>query len=277
MAARQRTPAKRTVKPELSELEAYIPKPLQPKDYTPQIVATVIGLTAVGLAIFGLVCNATYLSAFGAPGLSSWLLTGLGVAIETLALGLPSLATVLDCRGDKRGSYIAWSLWVPAVAMVLINSCGFSSRYINDSTFAREQVTDQASGRKAELANLRIQRQAIAELRSVASIDATLASLKPSGKAHERASIARAEAINRDTLDTKISTLESALASAPAIASADPGAAVAADMLGWMTHGIVVPSIHDFQIIRLIILTLMPAFSGPLLGLSLRLARTGRA
>jgi len=89
--------------------------------------------------------------------------------------------------------------------------------------------------------------------------------------------VSRAEAINRDTLDSRISALEQELASAPAVALADPGAAVAADMLGWLTHGVVVPSTHDFQIIRLIILTLMPAFSGPLLGLSLRLARTERS
>ena len=40
-------------------------------------------------------------------------------------------------------------------------------------------------------------------------------------------------------------------------------------MLAWLSHGVVVPSVHDFQTLRIIVLTLMPAFAGPLLGLSL--------
>jgi len=171
MATRKRI-TKTAEKPIEDDADVYVAQPIPPKDYTPQIVAIAIAVTAAGLAIFGLVCNASYLSGFGASGLSSWLLTGLGVAIELLALVLPTLGTVLSCRGDKHGSYIAWGLWVPAVAMVLINSCGFSSRYITDSTFAREQVTEHTSDRKAALANLKAQRQAIHELRSVSELDA---------------------------------------------------------------------------------------------------------
>jgi len=74
----------------------------------------------------------------------------------------------------------------------------------------------------------------------------------------------------RDTLDSKISALESSIATAPSIALADPGATVAADMMGWLSHGHVIPSVHDFQTLRIIILTLIPAFAGPLLGLAMR-------
>jgi hypothetical protein len=146
-ATRQAPRAKSRVKPKIEYLEAYTTS-LSPKDCTPQITALCIGATAVGLALFGHIRNPSYLSPFGASGLSAILLTGLGVAIEALALGRPTLVTVLACRRDRHGATIAWGLWVPAVAMVPINSCGFSSQYIGDGVFAREQITDQTSATK---------------------------------------------------------------------------------------------------------------------------------
>jgi hypothetical protein len=88
---------------------------------------------------------------------------------------------------------------------------------------------------------------------------------------YQQGVLGRAEGLARDSLDSKISALESQIATAPAIALADPGAAVAADMLGWLSHG--GPSVHDFRMLRILILTLMPAFARPRLGLSMRLCR----
>jgi hypothetical protein len=254
----------------VTRLADTIPYVAPPKDYLPAIVASLVGLVAVTLGVFGLVANASFLGSFGAAGFSAVLLTALGVCIELLAMVLPMLAAVLSARKDRHGLIIAWSIWGLCVALVLINSCGFSSRFIGDGVFAREQVTDSTTAKKAELAALRAQRQAVHELRSVAELDATLATLKPNGKAHERASVSRAEAIARDTLDGKISTLESTLASAPAIASADPGAATAANIVKWLTAGIITPSEHDFATLRIIILTLLPCCAGALLNLSTR-------
>jgi cell division protein FtsB len=237
------------------------------------------------------------MATFG-TGLASVLLCGLGVAIEALALGLPSLAAMLARQHDRAGARIAWVLWVPAVAMALINSCGFSSRYIGDSVAAREQVTDQAQGRREELAHLKAQRASVKELRSVAELETLMATAQAQAavayrrsggcvditkaetaelcKPHQQARAARAQAIQRDSLDKQIRELETAIAAMPSVALADPGAQVAADMINWLTHGLVTLSTHDFQILRILILTLMPAFAGPLLGLAVRLGGSRR-
>jgi hypothetical protein len=212
-------------------------------------------------------------------------------AAVVLSGGLPPLAAILSAHGDRHSATVAWGIWVPCVAMVLINSCGFSSRYIGDGVVAREQVTDHTSAQKAELANLKNQRQAIHELRSVTELDTIVSSSQANPlyrrsqgcskirapeqgefcKVYQQGVLGRAEAISRDSLDSKITALESQIATAPAIAMADPAATVAADMLGWLSHGLVVPSVHDFATLRILILTLMPAFAGPLLWLALRL------
>jgi hypothetical protein len=297
--------AKRKATPTLSVVEdvAVVESPLPaevlvdavayetpPKDYTALVTAIAVGLTALGLAGFGLVANASFMATSGAPGFQAVMLCGLGVAIEVLALGLPTLATLLAPK-DRHSSTVAWCIWGLCVTLVLINSCGFSSRYLGDGMLAREQVTDQRSNRKDELGALKTQRAAIKEVRSVESLDAMISGTQHAApyrrtegcskimgvrdrdfcQAYQSETIGRTEAISRNTLDGKISALESALASAPAVAMADPGATVAADMLGWLTHGIVTPSEHDFATLRLVILTLLPALSGPLLGLAMRL------
>src|ERR1700737_2993804 len=92
-------------------------------------IGATIGATAIGLAAFGFVANASYVASFGQPGLSAVMLAGLGVAIEVLALGLPTLARLFAHGGDRRGARVAWVGWLLAVAMALISSCGFSSRH----------------------------------------------------------------------------------------------------------------------------------------------------
>jgi multisubunit Na+/H+ antiporter MnhB subunit len=292
MATRKRSNAKSAAKVDIESLEAYTAQPIPPTDYTPHITAVAIGLTALGLAGFGLVANASFMVTSGAPGFQAVVLCGLGVAIEVLAFGLPTLATLLSPK-DRHSATIAWCIWGLCVTLVLINSCGFSSRYIGDGVFAREQVTDERSNRKDELAALKTQRSAIKELRSVAELDTLISNSRQNAlyshsegcskimgvrdrdfcKALQASLLGRTEASSRDTLDGKIAAFESALASAPAIALADPGATVAADMLGWLTRGEITPSVHDFQTLRIIILTVLPAFAGPLLGLAMRLWR----
>jgi hypothetical protein len=173
--------------------------------------------------------------------------------------------------------------------MVLLNSCGFSSQYIGDGAFAREQITDHATERKAALQPLKAQRTSILELHRVGEIDVLISRAKtgaayrhPNGcpettapkrravcETHHGLIVERAESVRRDSLDSQMIALEGEIPTAPAIASADPGARLAADTPGCITRGTTVPTIHEFQT--------PPAFAGSRLGLSPRHARTGRA
>jgi hypothetical protein len=157
IAAHKSNIATRRIKPEIESLKAYTAPPRPPKtqpDYTRLVPALCIGITAVAPTGFGIVANASFIADRGGPGFAAAVLSGLGVTIEILALGLPPLAAILAAHGKRHSVAVAWCICVPCVAMVLVNSCGFSSRYIGDGAAAREQVTDHTSAQKAELANL---------------------------------------------------------------------------------------------------------------------------
>jgi hypothetical protein len=259
--------------PEVDTLEITDTEPLEvyaplPRDWTPLITGSVVGITAIGLALVALTANISFTASFGS-GFTAVVFTVLAAIIELLALALPPLGTVLASKGDRRGAYTAWLLWVPCCAMVLLSSCGFSSKFLTDATFGRGQIVDFSQGRKTELANLKTQREAIKELRSVAELDAVL-SAKGSRKTHQDAIIARAEATNRDSLDAKISALETQIASAPAVAMADPAANVGSQLLSSLTMGLISPSEHGIALLRTLILTALPATAGLLLSLALR-------
>jgi hypothetical protein len=250
----------------------------------------------VGLAIFGLICNASYRTTFGALDCHP------SCSLDGVLLPRPShwdfltFATVLACRGDRHGATIAWCLRGSAIAMVLLNSCGFSSQYIGDDAFAREQITDHATERKAALQQLKAQRASILELHRVGKIDVLMSRAKTGAayrhtngypeitapkyravcETHHGLIVERAESVRRDSLDSQIIALEGEISTAPAIASADPGARLAADMPGCIPRGTPVPTIHEFPTPRIVILTLTPAFAGSRLGLCARHARTGR-
>jgi hypothetical protein len=256
-------------------------------------ISGAIGAAAIALAAFGLTANATYVAKFGQPGFSAIMLAGLGVALEILALGLPPAAALLARGGDRRGARIAWALWLPAVTLVLISSCGFSSRYIADSVFARHQVTDQAAARRADLDQLKAQRAAIRELRPVATIDAAILQAQAAAVAAWRRSDgctnvtrsdtaaacapiqvlreARADAVARDALDGQIRDLSGVIAAAPSIALADPAASTGATIIAWASHGAFVPTPDDIGAVRILILTMAAAWAGPLLSLAVRL------
>jgi hypothetical protein len=257
--------------PDIDSVEVYdaaVPALPAPHDYTPLITGAVVGLTAIGLALVALTANISFTASFGS-GFTAVVFTILAAIIELLALSLPALGTVLKNRGDSRGAYTAWGLWIPCTAMVLLSSCGFSAKFLTDASFGRGQIVDFAQGRKAELANLKTQRESIKELRSVAELDAVL-SAKGSRKTHQDANIARAEAANRDSLDNRISALEQEIAKAPAVALADPTANTASSIVSWLSVGLISPSEHSIALLRTLILTALPATAGLLLSLALR-------
>jgi hypothetical protein len=69
----------------------------------------------------------------------------------------------------------------------------------------------------------------------------------------------------RDGLDVELRQAETMLARLPAIATDDPQATMAADLIGWASAGLVSVTAQDIHRVRVTGLTIMPAFAGLLL------------
>jgi hypothetical protein len=105
--------ATRRIKPEIESLEAYTVQPTPPKtqpDYT--LPALCIGITAVALAGFGILANASFMATVGAPGFRDRVWES---ASRFWPWGCP-LAAILAARGDRHSATVAWCTWVPCVA-----------------------------------------------------------------------------------------------------------------------------------------------------------------
>jgi hypothetical protein len=84
---------------------------------------------------------------------------------------------------------------------------------------------------------------------------------------------AMATAQHRDAMDAEIIDLERQVAAMPAVIVGDPGAAMASDLVAWLSRGVVQLTECDVQRARVLGLTIMPAMAGLLLGFWMTLGR----
>ena len=84
---------------------------------------------------------------------------------------------------------------------------------------------------------------------------------------------AHAAAERRDAIDMELRDVQSKLATLPAVATADPQATTAAEMIVWLSAGTFNPAPADVARLRALGLALMPSLAGLILMLALALAR----
>jgi hypothetical protein len=257
----------------------------------------VLAAIACAIAWFGLNINAWYGATLGRTAEASLWLAGLSVAADVLALILPAAARTLWQDGKRIEALIAWSLWGSTIVIALMAAVGFASVNIADTMAARDRIAEQSAGLAGQVARLRSERAAIAETRSVVSIEAELQRTQPRAAAvwHATAGCtdvtrpqsgeacadvlrlreAMGTAQRRDALDADLKEAEQKLAHLPAVSSADPQAETAARLVNWITLKAVHVAPGDVHMTRVLGMTLLPQISGLVFLLALALWQPG--
>jgi hypothetical protein len=262
------------------------------------VLAVVLGAAAIGLAVVGLTVNTRFAASFGQTAEAAALLAAIGLVIDLLAIVLPSSAAQLWRDRHRMAGLAAWAIWLIALGMTLLAAVGFAATNIGDGVAGRTKVAAEATGLAADAARLRAERASIAELRSVATIEAELQQAQPAAAAVWRqtagcsdvtlvvSAAACAEvqklrhalgtAKRRDALDAQVRAAEARLATLPAITTGDPQATMAADILTWASAGHVNLTPHDIHRLRITGLTIVPALAGIIFMFAAMLLQTGK-
>jgi hypothetical protein len=257
--------------------------------------ALIIGAAALCLAAVGLILNANFAASLGQTGLAAALLAAIGLAVDMLAVALPTAASKLWQGRHRPAAFAAWLLWGGALIMMLLAGIGFASTNIGDTVAGRAKMANENVALSVRIERLRVERAAVAEQRSVAALEAELQRVQPSAQAVWKATngcrdvtLARSgqaceavlrvrEAIgtaqHRDAVDAEMRDVERQLASLPAIRLDDPQARTTSDLVAWLSGGLVAPSAQDIHRLRIVGLTVAPACAGLLLWMAVALWR----
>jgi hypothetical protein len=260
-----------------------------------RLIAVIVGATALALAAVGLVLNANFAASLGQSGLAAVLLAAIGLAMDVMAVTLPTAASRLWHQRHPLAAVTAWLIWAGALAMMLLAGIGFASTNIGDAVAGRAKIADERAALSERLERLREERAAISEHRSVAALEAELQRAQPSAQAVWKATngcrdvtLARSaqacdgvlrarEAVGsaqrRDAIDEEMRGAERELAALPALRLDDPQARMTSDLVSWLSGGLVAPSVQDIHRLRIVGLTLAPACAGLLLWMAVALWR----
>lgn len=257
------------------------------------LLATALGLTGVGL-----VMNARFAASFGQTIEAAVLLATVGLAVDMLAVVLPTVAVQLWHRRAILAAASAWTIWLAALAMTLLAATGFASTNIGDAVAGRAKIADESSALVGRIERLRLERAGISETRSIAAIEVELQRVQPEAQAVWRSTngcrdVTRvtsgracaavlelretlATAGRRDAIDAELRAAEAKLAALPAIVTADPQAKTAAEILAWLSAGAFNPAPGDISRLRALGLALTPSLAGLVGMLALSLVQTRR-
>jgi hypothetical protein len=260
-----------------------------------RMIAVIVGATALALAAVGLVLNAHFAASLGQTGLAAVLLAAIGLAMDVLAVTLPTAASRLWQTRHQLAAVTAWLIWAGALVMMMLAGIGFASTNIGDAVAGRAKVANESVALNARLERLRDERAAISEHRSVEALAAELQRAQPSaqavwkstagcrdvtlaksGQACDavlRAREAIGSAQRRDAIDDEMRGVERQVASLPAIRLDDPQARMTSDLVAWLSNGLIAPTVADIHRLRVLGLTIAPACAGLLLWMAVALWR----
>ena len=267
----------------------------KPRSIVAVISAALLLLTALGLTGVGLVMNARFAASFGQTLEAAALLAAIGLAIDLLAVVLPSVGVQFWHRRSILASAAAWSIWSAVLVMTWLAATGFASTHIGDAVAGRARIAGESAVLTERLNRLRHERAGITELRPVATIEVELQRAQPQAQAvwhitdgcrdvtrpaSARACApvlelrqAQAAAVRRDAIDVEQREIQSRLAALPAIAAADPQATSAAEIVRWVSAGTFTPAADDIARLRALGLALAPSLAGLIAMMALALLR----
>jgi hypothetical protein len=272
------------------------PAPTQrPRSVAAFISAALLLLTAIGLTAVGLVMNARFAASFGQTMEAAVLLAGIGLAVDLLAVVLPSVGAQFWHRRAFLPAAAAWTIWLGVLAMTWLAATGFASTNIGDAVAGRAKIAHERAVLTERMDRLRHERAGIGELRTVAAIDVELQKAQPEAQAVWRitdgcrdvtrpasaracATVlelrqAQAAATRRDAIDAELRDIQSRLAALPAVGHADPQATSAAEIVTWLSAGAFNPAPDDVARLRALGLALAPSLAGLIAMMALALVR----
>jgi hypothetical protein len=209
----------------------------------------------------------------------------IGIAIDVLAMVLPSVGCALWSRGHRLRAVMAWALWPVMVGLSLMGTVGFFATHIGDAIAARLSTVTKATNAASDLQQWRDERKAITEKRTVEELKLQLARDRPKVDRIDRDAFEVTVGCARLTADTMkacgpvlpiLQALETAKrrdkldraaeskqdgAPAATSADADPQATQVSKLLAWITRGKIAPNPDDIALVRLV-WSMVPSLAG---------------
>jgi hypothetical protein len=250
-------------------------------------------LLALGLAIVGLVANATFGVSMGITVLQQTLYALLWVAIDGIALWLPSMALRLWRNRQRILSAAAWVICAGAIYASALAANGFLSSTIGSTIAERHSLIEQRAslvrhkeGLERDLAAIQLP-PIITSDAEIATLDAAAKSkvaarerecLRPGPICHQYESeetelrkkladvhASRATYDRADKLKAGIAADQHAIEVLPVITNADPQATSMAAFLQWASFGWLGPNTNAVAASRIGVVVIFLALPGFLL------------
>jgi hypothetical protein len=241
-----------------------------------------VGAVAAAIAWYGVRLNAWYGGTLGKTSEAQELFAGGSVCVDLLAILLPDRMVAFWVERRFGLATVALLMWLVTVAIAVLASAGFAGVNIADTSAARAKIAAESAGLSGRIERLRTERAAIAETRSVGSIEAALRDLQirfsvawratqncTNGDPHALVCAAARKlqgaleaARHREELELSLTRSEARLAALPPIGAADPQADATARLLHWLTHGALTVSPDDIGNARLLAMVVWPQLAG---------------
>jgi hypothetical protein len=250
-------------------------------------------LLAIGLAIVGLIANASFGVSMGITVVQQTLYALLWASIDGIALWLPSMALRLWQHQHRILSATAWVICAGAIYASALAANGFLSSTVGSTIAERQNLIEQREGLAKHKENLERDLAAI-QLPRIITSDAEIAALeaaaKSKGEARARECLrpgpichqyeneetdlrkkladvhaSRAAYERADKLKAEITADQHAIEALPVIANADPQAASMTSFLEWASFGWLGPSATAVAASRIGVVVIFLALPGFLL------------
>ncbi|MGJ4889013.1 hypothetical protein ACQR1Y_12505 [Bradyrhizobium sp. HKCCYLRH3099] len=200
--------------------------------------------SATALAGTGIVVNAWYARSLGSTETAGWLFLAIGIGADCAALALPSVAASLWDARQRARALAGWLVWLATFIFAVTAGIGFASVNIADVTASRSsRVTPAVAQAQSALAD------------AMAARDRECKGGVGKFCREREAAVAAA----RDELAKHTGKLD---------VLADPQTDAAVSLLAWISGGTLKPTPHDFAMLRLVLLALLPQIGGVLLMLA---------
>ncbi|MGY4629078.1 hypothetical protein [Bradyrhizobium sp. USDA 4486] len=206
-----------------------------------QFAPILLNAAAFALAGVGVAINGWFARSLGSSDFAGWLFLTLGAAADLIALGMPSCAANLWQMGRRGTAALGWALWLVTFVFAVTAGLGFASTNVSDVTLARaSRVTPAVTAAQTGLSD------------AIAARDRECKG--GVGKFCREREAAVAE--RRQVLDT---------AQAAVGQRADPQTDAASKLVVWTSRGLLRPTPEDFEMLRLMLLALLPQIGGLLM------------
>lgn len=204
-------------------------------------VSIVLSIAAIALAGVGVTMNGWFARSLGSSDVAGYLFLAVGVASDLAALALPTSAARLWQTRQWASALAGWLIWAMTFAFALTAGIGFASLNIAETTMTRSSRSTPA------MTNAQT-----ALVDAMASRDRECkGGIGKFCRERETAVAERQQAFN-----AAAHSVEQA---------ADPQAEAATRLIAWVSLGALKPSSNDFDMVRLMLLVLLPQVGGLLL------------